>query len=148
LDELERRLPAGEPLRGMQVFRSTKAACAACHQVAYVGGTSGPDLSRIGSTRTERELLEAIVYPSNRIEQSYQPIKVQLTDGRVFNGLVERQDSTTLELITGPDQRIRLAVTEIEERQPSSVSVMPTGIHETLSDQQLADLLAFLKSRR
>ncbi len=148
LQELEADLAAGDPLHGMQVFRSSQANCSACHQVAYVGGQSGPDLSRIGAIRSRRELLEAIVFPNLRLEQSYRSVKILMNDGLIYNGLVERENADSLDLITGPDQRVRLAVADIDQRLPSDVSIMPSGILDSLNHQQLADLLAFLQSRR
>ncbi len=148
LTELEESLPVGDPLRGMQVFRNPQAACSACHQVAYVGGSIGPDLSRIGAIRSHRELLQAIAFPNARLEQSYRSVKILTVDGRTFNGLVEREEFGTVELVTGADQRVRLAIAEIEERQASDVSIMPSGITETLSHQQIADLISFLQSRQ
>ncbi|MFM7118450.1 MAG: hypothetical protein ACKO0N_17625, partial [Planctomycetota bacterium] len=148
VDSLLASLPEGEPLRGLQVFRSTQAACSNCHQIAYVGGQIGPDLSRIGATRTRRELLEAIAFPSNRQEQSYRAEKFALIDGRVISGLVEERDGKQLTIRTGIDQRTRIEVDEIEQRLPSDLSLMPAGITAALTPQQLSDLLAFLESKR
>ena len=145
---LEASLPAGDPIRGMQVFRDSQVACSACHQVAYVGGSIGPDLSRIGAIRSHRELLQAIAFPNARLEQSYRSVKILTVDGRSLNGLVEREEFDMVELVTGANQRVRLAVADIEERQASDVSIMPSGITDTLSHQQIADLIAFLESRR
>ena len=148
VDSLLASLPEGEPLRGLQVFRSTQAACSNCHQIAYVGGQIGPDLSRIGATRTRRELLEAIAFPSNRQEPSYRAEKFALIDGRVISGLVEERDGNQLTIRTGIDQRTRIEVDEIEQRLPSDLSIMPAGITAALTPQQLSDLLAFLESKR
>lgn len=149
IDQLIERIPeSGDPNRGMQVFRATQAACSSCHQVAYVGGAIGPDLSRIGSTRSRRELLEAIAFPSARQEQSYRSEKFALVDGRVVSGLVEEAAGEWLTIRTGPEQRVKVRRAEIEERVPSDVSLMPAGIMDALSPEQLADLLAFLESRK
>jgi putative membrane-bound dehydrogenase-like protein len=149
VEQLLASLPAGgDPNRGMQVFRSTQAACSSCHQVAYVGGLIGPDMSRIGSTRSRRELLEAIAFPSARQEQSYRSEKFALIDGRVLSGLVEETAGDWLMLRTGPEQRVKIRRDEIEERAASDLSLMPAGIVEALTPEQLADLLAFLESRK
>jgi putative heme-binding domain-containing protein len=149
VEQLLASLPAGgDPNRGMQVFRSTQAACSSCHQVAYVGGLIGPDMSRIGSTRSRRELLEAIAFPSARQEQSYRSEKFALIDGRVLGGLVEETAGDWLMLRTGPEQRVKIRRDEIEERAASDLSLMPAGIVEALTPEQLADLLAFLESRK
>jgi putative membrane-bound dehydrogenase-like protein len=148
VDSLLASLPEGEALRGLQVFRSTQTACSSCHQIAYVGGQIGPDLSRIGATRTRRELLEAIAFPSNRQEQSYRAEKFALLDGRVISGLVEERNGEQLVIRTGIDQRSSIRADEIDQRLPSELSLMPAGITNALTPQQLADLLAFLESRR
>ena len=53
------------------MFNSAKTNCIACHKVGYVGGTAGPDLTRIGGVRSERDLLEAVLYPSASFVRSW-----------------------------------------------------------------------------
>lgn len=141
-------MPAGDPLRGFQVFRSSKAACSACHAVGYHGGKIGPDLTRINRIRTADDLLEAIVYPSASFVRSYESYLVVTDDGRAISGLIADEDATSLTLVTGIDQRMRVERDEIATFQPSPVSIMPAGLEQQLSLQELADLLAFLKSER
>ena len=52
----------GDHVRGQLLFNNPKAACNACHAIGYRGGTIGPDLTAIGQIRSERDLLEAIVF--------------------------------------------------------------------------------------
>ena len=47
-------------------FHSEKAACFTCHAIGYRGGDVGPDLTKVGQIRSERDLLEAIVYPERQ----------------------------------------------------------------------------------
>lgn len=145
---LLRQLPAGDPVRGLQVFRSAKAACSACHQVGYVGGRIGPELTRIGKTRTRESLLESILFPSARIEQSFRPMKVLTTDGQVVNGLMIAAAEGGIRLQTGAEKIVQLPRADIEFQEPSEVSIMPSGIQELLSEQELADLLAFLEAAK
>ncbi len=146
LDELLGKLKSGDAARGFQVFRSNKAACSACHRIGYVGGTIGPELTRIGATRSRRALLEAIVFPNARLEQSYTPVRILTTDGVVVNGLIARETGEQIEIVTGANQRVTLAVSDIEQRQPSQVSIMPAGLEQQLSLDDLADLLTLLES--
>jgi putative heme-binding domain-containing protein len=148
LDALLAQLTSGDAARGFQVFRSSKAACSACHRIGYVGGQVGPDLTRIGATRSRRALLEAIVFPSARLEQSYTPLRVLTTDGRVFNGMVARDSGGSMDLIISATERITLAHADIEQRLPSAVSIMPAGLEQQLSMAELADLLTLLESAR
>jgi putative heme-binding domain-containing protein len=150
-DQLARllgELDEGDAVAGYQVFRSSKAACSACHEIGYVGGQVGPDLSKIGSIRRRAELLEAIVMPSNSIVQSYDPVSIVTLDGRVFNGLVKETRPDGLLLVTGVDQQVRLQHDEIDTMQSSDVSIMPAGLEQVLTRRELADLLAFLESAR
>ena len=59
IEELLPTLQGGDITRGQAVFNSTKVACYSCHAIGYMGGRIGPDLTRIGQVRSERDLLEA-----------------------------------------------------------------------------------------
>ncbi|MCC6510306.1 MAG: hypothetical protein IT423_14475 [Pirellulaceae bacterium] len=146
LDELLGKLKSGDAARGFQVFRSAKAACSACHRIGYVGGQIGPELTRIGATRTRRALLEAIVMPNVRLEQSYTSVRVLTTEGQVYNGLVARETGQQLELIIGAKERVTLAIEDIEQRSPSPISIMPAGLEQQLTLDELADLLTLLEA--
>ncbi len=148
LDAWLTRLPAGDAKRGYQVFSNAKAACSSCHQIGYVGGKLGPELSSIGRTRTRRDLVEAIVYPSLRMAQGYNPIRIRTVDDEVFNGLLTKQTDTHIELICGADKTSRIEKSEIEEQSESKQSVMPSGLDQQISLEDFADLLAFLESKR
>lgn len=141
-------LPEGDIRRGQQVFHSKKTACFSCHQMGYRGGEIGPDLTRIGRIRSRAELFEAITMPSASLVRSYESVTFETTDGKTFQGVV--QDETNLSVrIVGTDRReIELPLSDIETRYPSHTSIMPTGLDETLSDQELADLLSFLEAAK
>jgi putative heme-binding domain-containing protein len=148
VDQWMAKLQPGDARRGYQVFRSSKATCSACHQVGYVGGKVGPVLSRIGQSRSRRELLEAILYPSARLEQAYQGIKVRTVEGDVVQGLVVSETANELELQVSADVRRRISKGEIEARETSTVSIMPVGLENQLSIEELSDLIAFLENAK
>ncbi len=148
LEELLAKLPPGDPRRGQLVFRSSKAACSACHAIGYLGGRVGPDLTRIARVRTRRDLLESIIFPSASLVRSYEPVQVLTDEGKVYNGLVQQETPEELVLVTGPNQQVRIPRESIELMRPSQVSVMPAGLDKVLSLQELADLLSFLESAR
>jgi putative heme-binding domain-containing protein len=148
LDALQASLPAGDVRRGQEVFNGSKAACVSCHAIGYLGGQVGPDLSRVGAIREERDLLEAVVYPSASFVRSYEPIQVATASGQVYSGVLRRDAPDEVVLAAGADQEVRIPRGEIEEMLPSTVSVMPAGLDKQLSRQELADLIAFLRSRK
>jgi putative membrane-bound dehydrogenase-like protein len=147
IDELEKTLPAGENRRGAVVFQSAKASCVLCHQAGYFGRHVGPDLSKIGSIRTKRDLLESISFPSASFVRSYEPMEVKKKDGTVAYGILHSQTPQSVTLFTGavtPD--VTVATEEIAAMNPGTVSLMPQGIDQILTPQELADLVAFLQS--
>jgi putative heme-binding domain-containing protein len=146
LTELQ-KLP-GDVRRGQRVFHSAKANCIACHKIGYVGGTVGPDLTRIGAIRSERDLLEAIVFPSASFVRSYEPVRVITTEERVFNGIIVRDTPEEIVLVLDADKQERIPRRDIATIAPSPVSIMPAGLDQQLTRQELADLLAFLKACR
>ena len=103
-------------------------------------------MTKIGSVRAERDLLEAIVFPSASLVRSFEPIAVATSDGKVYNGLLRGETADELRLATGVNQEARIARREIDEIRPSTVSIMPAGLDQQLTHQELADLVAFLKA--
>jgi putative membrane-bound dehydrogenase-like protein len=148
LDELAAALKDGDVRRGQGIFNSTKAACSSCHAIGYLGGNIGPDLTRIGQIRTERDLLEAIVYPSASFVRSYEPIAVSTKSGDEYSGVLRRDNTDEIVLATGVGTEVRIARADITEMRPGTLSVMPSGLDEQLTRQELADLLAFLKATK
>jgi putative heme-binding domain-containing protein len=146
LEQLMSTLSAGDIRRGQLVFHSEKAACYSCHAIGYRGGIVGPDLTKIGSVRSERDLMEAIVFPSVSLVRSFEPIAVATRDGKVYNGLLRGETADDILLATGVNQEARVARRDIEEIRPSTVSIMPAGLDQQLTPQELADLVAFLKA--
>lgn len=148
LTEMLDALPAGDIRRGQKLFHNQKHACFTCHAVGYRGGTVGPDLSRIGRTRSRRDLLEAIIYPSASFVRSYEPVNVVMNDGRTWSGTITDQSSDGLSLQLNATEAKTINTAEIEEMLPGKVSIMPAGLDKQLTNEQLADLLAFLESRK
>ncbi len=146
LEQLLGTLKDGDIRRGQAIFHSPKVACSSCHAIGYLGGTVGPDLTHIGRIRTERDLLEAIVFPSASFVRSYEPVLVVTKAGKTFNGLVRKDTPDEIVLVTGADQTVRIARNDIEEMQPSKVSIMPAGFDQQLTPRELADLVAFLRA--
>ena len=146
LEELFTTCKNGDIRRGQAVFNSAKAACAICHAMGYLGGRLGPDLTNIGEARNERDLLEAIVYPSASFVRSYEPFTVVTKGGEDYSGIVLKDASDEVVLATGPETEQRVARADIKELRPGAVSLMPAGMDAVLTQQELADLLTFLKA--
>jgi putative heme-binding domain-containing protein len=146
LEQLLATLGSGDIRRGQAIFNSTKAACSTCHAIGYVGGRVGPDLTRIGGIRTSRDLLESITFPSSSFVQTYEPLTVATRDGKVHNGLLRTDSAEEVVLTISATEEVRIPRAEIEEMRPGTVSVMPAGLEQQLTPQELADLVAFLQA--
>jgi putative membrane-bound dehydrogenase-like protein len=148
LDELLAAAQGGDRRRGQAVFNGTKGACAACHAIGYLGGKMGPDLTRIGEIRSERDLLEAVVFPNASFARGFEPVTVTTNAGAVHGGLLRAERPDEIVLTPGEGQEVRIRREDIEDIQPGSISPMPSRYAEVLTRVELADLLAFLKATR
>jgi putative heme-binding domain-containing protein len=138
----------GDVRRGQLVFARAKASCTSCHQFGYAGGHIGPDLTHVGNTRSERDLLEAIMFPSASIVRSFEPMQVVTKAGKVYNGIVHKDAPDEIVLIASATETVRVPREDIEELRPSRVSIMPAGLDKQLTPQELADLVTFLRNAK
>jgi putative heme-binding domain-containing protein len=128
--------------RGRDVFEKT---CLQCHKMYDQGGDVGPDLT--GSDRGNLDyILENVLDPSATVGRDYRLTIVGTTDGRVISGLLREQNDQTLTLQT-VNERIVLPRSDVEEFKESPSSMMPEGLLEKLSDDEVRDLMAYLASK-
>jgi putative membrane-bound dehydrogenase-like protein len=146
----------GDVDRGRAVFFSAgtpqqaggRQACGACHRVQGRGQWIGPDLSTIGTKYGKDELLRSILSPSAAIGYNYVTLVVALGDGQVITGLPVEDTPQRLVLKTADGRRLTIRPSDIDERATSEVSLMPEGLAQSLTEQELVDLLAYLNTLR
>lgn len=149
LNELGRKAALeGRAAEGAKLFASGKGACMACHKAGDLGRAVGPDLSRIGGIRTEREILESIVLPSNTLARDYETLLVATADGQSHLGLAKGRslEGLTLMDVGGVSRLIPAASVVSETHVPQSL--MPMGLDAAFTEQELLDLVAWLRSLR
>ena len=131
----------GDAKAGREIFT---LLCSSCHTLNGQGAKLGPDLT--GYERDNLDfILPAIVDPNLAIREEYIPFVVDMRDGQVLSGLlVEQSPQSVTLLIAG--QRTVLPRAEIQKFQASAISPMPEGLTETMTDQQLRDLFAYLQA--
>lgn len=134
----------GDAQRGREVFRGQ---CATCHSVAGVGVRVGPDISDT-RTKTTEMLMNDVLNPNAAIDANYVSYTVATRDGRVLSGLIDSETATSLTLRRAENQTEVLLKQEIEELRSSGQSLMPEALEQTITIDQMADLLAFLKNWR
>jgi putative membrane-bound dehydrogenase-like protein len=135
---------AGDARRGREVFQKN---CASCHRVAGVGTNIGPDVSDTLS-KSKEQLLTDVLDPSRAIDNNYVNYVVKTKSGAIFSGFIAVQTASSLTLRRGENQEDVVLRADIEEMRSSGVSVMPEGQEKNIPVEQMADLLAFLKSWR
>lgn len=145
--------PASEHTAGRDLVRGealfAAASCFRCHRMAGRGGTTGPDLTGAGRRFTVRDLLEAIVEPNRVISDQYRSTVFTLSDGKTLTGHIADMKQGELSVITDmlrPRDYTQINRDEIEEMGPSPVSMMPAGLLDTLSLEEILDLLAYLRA--
>ena len=121
--------------------------CAACHQVAGKGAKIGPQLDGIGSRGLDR-LLEDMLDPNRNVDQAFRQTTLSLKNGQFVNGLVLREEGVLLVLADQQGKEIRVAKDQVEERKLSNVSPMPAGFVDQLSNQEFADLMAYMLANK
>ena len=104
----------------------------------------------VGAIRSGHDLLEAIVFPSASFVRGYEPYVVTTRDGKVYTGVLRKDAPDEVVLVSGTAgiQEFRIPREEIDEMIPGRTSVMPAGLDQQLTMQELADLVAFLKASR
>ncbi len=118
--------------------------CANCHRLFGQGGTIGPEIT--GSQRTNVEyMLENLVDPSASVAKDFQMELFQTEAGRVITGLVVDESEIAVTVQTA-NERLVLPKSEIEERSVSKVSMMPDGLLQTFTNEQVRDLIGYLAS--
>jgi putative membrane-bound dehydrogenase-like protein len=148
ISELLEHEGRGRADRGRLIF--TKARCVKCHRFQSEGENVGPDLSSVRRRFQRKEIVESILYPSQVISDQYRMVQVETKQGQVFVGMpipgVSKNNK--LVLLLSDTTRLEIPKSRIEEETPSKVSVMPTGLLDPLSLEEVADLLAFLETSK
>lgn len=122
--------------------------CAGCHRFGGIGKDVGPDLTTLTSRFKRRDILESILWPSKIISDQYQTEMLELNDGSVVTGMLIRENATALLMRTGenPDKPVVVTKARVTNRVTSTVSLMPEGLLESLTHDEIANLVAFVSA--
>lgn len=142
----ERYRPAleleGDPVAGEAIH---KDRCAQCHKLGESGFALGPDLKSVKSNSPD-VLLTNILYPSRAIQPGFTDYVIETTDGRVLNGIIGADTGAAIVLRRGGGEEETVMRSQIKSLRDTSLSIMPEGLEDGLSPQDMANLLAFIKS--
>jgi putative heme-binding domain-containing protein len=143
LDHQMKNESAGTPEKGRAAYEKQ---CASCHRFGAIGKDVGPDLTTIASRFKRKDVLEAILWPSRVISDQYQAEMFELNDGRIVTGVIVRETAAAVQVRTAeaPDKPVAIPKAQIKNRAASTASLMPEGLLEGMSHEDVADLLAFV----
>jgi putative heme-binding domain-containing protein len=131
---------------GKQIFQA--ATCASCHKFGGAGNEIGPDLTKLDPKQQKPiEILRDILDPSFRINEKYQTFTFELESGKVITGLVVAETADAVKVIENPLAKADPATIQkidIAERKKSPVSVMPKGLLDKLTHEEILDLIAYV----
>ena len=124
-------------------------SCYVCHRFNGEGGAVGPDLSSAGGKFSAYDLLEAIIDPSNEISDQYGATNFKLKDGSVVSGRIMNLGQDHYQVNTNmmdPSSNTFVDMANLDSIEPSPISMMPPGLVNTMSKDDILDLLAYFIS--
>ncbi len=144
-----RRLEAipgtADPSVGRRLFHGSIGRCSQCHRHAGRGNVVGPELTYISRQGDRENLLRSILEPNRDVAPQYFSTALQLADGNIFTGILLRSSSTEVFRDDKGKERV-FQKKEIVDRKELKTSMMPSGLIEQMTDEEIRDLLAFLMS--
>jgi putative membrane-bound dehydrogenase-like protein len=138
----DKALASASAQKGRVLFTRT---CGSCHKMYGEGGNIGPDIT--GSNRGNVEyLLSNILDPSGEIQDDYKLVVVTTRDGRTYSGNISGENERQLTLRVVGQEAVVVNKSDIQSREVTPVSMMPTGLFKTLTDTEILDLVKYLRS--
>lgn len=127
------------------------ASCISCHKMSGVGNEFGPDLTKIDPKQDKPlEILRDILDPSFRINEKFATYIFDLKSGKTVTGLILEETPETVKLIENPLAKtppVVLKKADIEERKKSQNSLMPKGLLDKLTHEEILDLIAYVAAK-
>jgi putative heme-binding domain-containing protein len=141
---LQKTLKAGTgtPYAGKKLFSAT---CAKCHRLFTEGGQIGPDLTSFKRDDVTN-MLTNIVNPSAEVREGFETYVAVTGDGRVVSGFLADRDNRMIVLRGIDGQNVSLEQDDLEQLERQKRSLMPEGLLQKMTDQQIRDLFAYLRS--
>jgi putative heme-binding domain-containing protein len=149
LAELGSKIDAANSKRSLSRGKAAfvNGQCALCHRFNGVGGVAGPDLTAVSSRMTALQILRSILEPSRTISDAYKNTLLFLTNGDVVCGRVVERTADKLTLMTGliHQTTIEIKTQDIQSQRLSNVSPMPESLLNSMTENEIWDLLNYLR---
>ena len=133
----------GDAGRGEAIYRRSQLQCINCHAIGTAGGLVGPNLISVGSSSQPDYVLESLWLPDARLKEGYNTLAILTDDGRITSGIPIGRSDAVLRLRLADGKEVEIQTDSIDDEQPGK-SLMPAGLIDSLTKDELIDLVAFL----
>jgi putative heme-binding domain-containing protein len=131
--------------RGAAIYARENLKCVTCHRIGDVGGRVGPNLTAIGASSPLDYVIDSVLYPAKNVKEGYNTVVVQTADGQVLTGIQVTRSDAELVLRDATGKEMKIPTADIDE-ESAGTSLMPAGLIDGLSREELADLVRYLSS--
>jgi putative heme-binding domain-containing protein len=149
LAPLVEQMEGGRSLaNGKRMFQV--ANCMACHKLQGVGNEFGPDLTKLDAKLKPADILKDIIEPSFRINEKYYSYNIATQSGKTITGLILEETPDAIKVIENPLAKsapVVIKTSDIVAREKSPTSIMPKGLLDKLTREEILDLVAYIASR-
>jgi putative heme-binding domain-containing protein len=149
LEESVKNMKSGRSYtNGKQIF--TVASCISCHKMEGAGQEFGPDLTKLDPKYTNVDILKHILEPSEKIDAKYKSYTIVDLNGKTYTGMILEETKKEVKLIENPltkAEPILIKIEDIDRRRESPVSLMPKGLFDKLTKEEILDLIAYVASK-
>lgn len=128
---------------GEKIFRTESLGCLKCHAIGAAGGLVGPDMISLGASAQPDYLLESLLNPNAKVKENYHTTVVATVEGQVVAGVQIQRSDKAITLRTAENKVVTVPADQIEE-VGQGVSLMPEGLVDALTDNEIASLVRFL----
>jgi putative heme-binding domain-containing protein len=129
--------------RGAAIYARENLKCVTCHRIGAEGGKVGPNLTAIGASSPLDYVIDSLLYPAKNVKEGYNTVVVQTDDGQVLTGIQVTRSDAELVLRDATGKEVKIPTADIDEESVGT-SLMPAGLIDSLSREELADLVRYL----
>lgn len=158
LNPLPEAITLADARKGEEIFFG-KAGCDQCHMVSGRGGTLGPDLTRVGASRSREYLADSVREPSKELSDGmldpnnpygpplvYDTVIAVTSDGKTITGVAKNEDTFSIQLLDANQQLHLLLKKNLKSVTHERTSLMPAYNKDALNETELHDIVAYLQS--
>jgi putative heme-binding domain-containing protein len=129
--------------RGEAIYKRESLKCVSCHRIGDDGARVGPNLAAIGAASPLDYIIDSLVYPAKNVKEGFNTLVVLTDDGQVVTGIQVSRSDEELVLRDAIGKEVKIPTADIDE-ESAGTSLMPAGLIDGLSREELADLVRYL----